>query len=66
MNISHETADAILEILDLKSLAMKTNPDMPIRDAFGCACSGPLPECRCARRDRLLAEFARQVRKATK
>ena len=37
--------------------AIKNAQNEPISLIFACACTGPIPECACAYRDRLVREF---------
>jgi len=57
MNINNETLEAIKEELNLFRLAAKNSPEMPISRAKDCGCTGPLSECACIKRERLVAEF---------
>ena len=57
MQIDSETAKALREYIRSVELALETIPDQPIYFLFSCACLGPLPECRCAKRRRLVYEF---------
>jgi len=56
-----EIPDEQIEVLrsEVKWLrkAISKMPNMPIGDFFACGCQGPLPECRCAREQRLIQEF---------
>ena len=61
MEISKETADALAQEIELYLLAEKTAPNMAIFEVKNCVCRGPLPECKCAKRERLVREFLRQV-----
>jgi len=55
--ISDETLKAIRQELELFRISAKKFPDIPIKEVKYCGCVGPLPECRCAKRERLIKKF---------
>ena len=61
MQITVEAALAVLELLDAYAIAEQRSPSMPVGDVLQCACRGPLPECHCKQRARLVAEFRAAV-----
>ena len=61
MNIDNETAEAIRSEIQMFHEFRKYNPDAPIKNAGMCGCMGPQPECKCAKRRRLVAAFLDQI-----
>lgn len=59
MQITTETALAVLEVLDALALAEQKFPDARVGDVLACSCIGP--ECNCKKRNRLIAEFRAQI-----
>lgn len=57
MQIDDETAEAIRVYIQQVQSAQRLAPDEPIKMLFACACRGPMPECRCAKRNRLVRSF---------
>ncbi len=57
MEIDQETVEAIKQELGLFRFAMEHFPDEPVGSIKACGCMGPLPECRCAKRERLVRSF---------
>lgn len=57
MIIDNETIVALVQELQLYRLAEKHFPDTPVRMVKACGCTGPLPECKCAKRERLVKAF---------
>lgn len=57
MDIDDETLMAIKSELSLFRFAKEKFPDMSIKDVKACGCMGPMPECRCMKRERLVKAF---------
>ena len=55
--IDNKTLKAIVSELQLFRFAMKHCPEEPIGRVKDCACIGPMPECECIKRERLVKEF---------
>ena len=61
MEISHETARALRSYIRIVEYAKTHVPDGPCSEIFACACLGPLPNCPCVERDRLVQDFLYEV-----
>lgn len=57
-----ETLQALIEEVSIFRFALKKFPDIMIKEVKKCGCMGPLPECRCKKRERLLASFLNENR----
>ncbi len=57
MEIREEMLQAIVGELALFRVAERTSPSLAVGLVRDCACVGPMPECRCAKRERLVREF---------
>ncbi len=55
--ICTEEIEAARETLGKLFFAIEHSPNMPVSRIFDCACMGPLPECSCAKRSRLVEQF---------
>jgi len=55
--LDYETVEAIKQEIGLYHFAERHEPQMPIGRVKGCGCMGPLPECKCMKRGRLIREF---------
>jgi len=64
MELDEETIKEVVNELSLFRLAERKFPDMKIGQVRACACIGPLPECKCKKRERLVAEFIREFKNA--
>lgn len=62
MEIDTETLKAIIAELQLFRLAETKYPDTLAWHIKDCACLGPIPECRCAKRERLVSAFIKMDR----
>lgn len=56
LGIKLEHLEAVLETLGQYEFAVRRDPQMPVGRVTDCGCGGPLPECKCRRRARLVAE----------
>jgi hypothetical protein len=64
LGIKLEHLEAVLETLGLYEFAAARDPEVPVGRVTDCACGGPLPECRCKRRARLVSEVKALVAEA--
>ena len=64
VNVQLESLEAVLETLGLFEFALERDPNLPIREVGLCGCVGPLPECKCRRRARLVSEVKALVSEA--
>jgi hypothetical protein len=60
--LDQDTREAVREELQLYRMAAKRFPDTPIGKVKDCACMGPLPECRCAKRERLVSQWLKEAK----
>ena len=63
MQISEEMAAALYSEVRLIRFAIKHAPDTPVCRYKDCGCMGPLPECRCMKRERMISEFMARIEK---
>ena len=62
VNISEETAKAIKSFFGTIMRGVEQSPNSPVYELFTCGCLGPLPECHCKKRRRLINEFIENVK----
>lgn len=62
MEIRDEVVDAVLSELNAFHMAEKDFPNVPVSFVRACACLGPLPDCSCKKRSRLVQEFIEMAR----
>lgn len=55
--VPREQVEAVQSYISKVKLAQKVSQDQPISMLFACGCLGPLPECFCAKRSRLVEGF---------
>ena len=64
--ITNEMLQSVLSELNLFHFAVKNAPDLPIGRIYDCGCVGPMPECRCMKRNRLVKEFKEAMKDVDK
>jgi len=52
-----EQEEAVRSYIELVEFAIRKAKDTPVGEVFACGCMGPMPECRCMKRQRLVREF---------
>jgi len=57
VEVDDETIEALKSYVALVELCVRTAPDEPVAKIWDCGCRGPLPECRCMKRHRLVKAF---------
>ena len=57
MDIPDDVLQAVAYELRQYRFAARKFPDMPVADVTTCGCTGPLPDCPCAFRNRLIGVF---------
>lgn len=57
MEISQEILEAVCSEISHLHFAEKHFPNVTLMELRACACMGPVPECFCRKRARLVKEF---------
>lgn len=61
MEITEEHLKAVASYINGVKFSIKFSPGVPVARIWDCGCMGPLPECRCAKRERLVKEFLEEM-----
>lgn len=59
--ITNEELEAVKEYVQRVETVTRLDRDATLDDLWQCGCRGPLPECACMRRQRLVKQFMEKM-----